>query len=89
MSPAEQAAWQTHSGLAISAVEPGFRVDAITVPGESGTISDPPPSPMIQPSSPPRSEFRQALPLPSRRGPEDAAGAAYMLALAVNGDIRP
>ena len=33
-SPAEQAVWQSHSGLPISAVEPGFRFDAMTVPGE-------------------------------------------------------
>ena len=87
MSPAEQAVWQTHSGLAVSAVEPGFRVDAITVPGESGTPG-PPPSPMIRPSSPPRSGSGRHVPLPSRRGSEDAfAGAAYMLALAVNGEM--
>ena len=38
MPQSDEAAWQTHSGLAISAVEPGFRLDAITVPGESGTL---------------------------------------------------
>ena len=58
MSPAEQAVWQSHSGMAVSAVEPGFRIDAMTVPAREG-VSGPPPLPMIQPSPPPRSGFRQ------------------------------
>ena len=32
-SPAEQAVWQAHTGLAIGAVESGFRMDAVVVPG--------------------------------------------------------
>src|SRR5215213_9751431 len=38
MPQADQAVWQARAGLAVSAVEPGFRVDAVAVPGESGSL---------------------------------------------------
>ena len=37
-SPAEQAVWQAQTGLATSAVEAGFRIDAVVVPGKSGDL---------------------------------------------------
>ena len=88
MPETDEAAWQTHSGLAISAVEPGFRVDAITVPGESGTlgaaaIANDPAVSAVAERVPANTFLYQAGVLP-----ENAfAGAAYMLALAVNGEM--
>jgi hypothetical protein len=87
MPQTDEAVWQTHSGLAISAVEPGFRIDAVTVPGESGTLG----SAAIA-NDPAISAAAERVPAESvlyQAGviPENAfAGAAYMLALAVNGD---
>jgi hypothetical protein len=88
MSPAEQAVWQAHSGLAISAVEPGFRIDAVAVPGEGGTLG----SAAIA-NDPAISAAAERVPAGTflyQAGvvPENAfAGAAYMLALAVNEEM--
>jgi hypothetical protein len=88
MSPAEQATWQAHSGLAISAVEPGFRIDAVSVPGEGGDLG----SAAIA-NDPAISAAAERVPAGSflyQAGviPENAfAGAAYMLAVAVNGEM--
>ena len=87
-SPAEEAVWQAHSGLAISAVEPGFRIDAVTVPGEGGTLG----SAAIA-NDPAISAAAERVPAGTflyQAGvlPENAlAGAAYMLELAVNGEM--
>jgi hypothetical protein len=88
MSPTDQAVWQAQSGLAISAVEPGFRIDAVAVPGESGTLG----SAAIanDPAIPAAAERVPAGTFLYEAGviPENAfAGAAYLLALAVNGDM--
>jgi hypothetical protein len=88
MSPADQAVWQSHSGLAISAVEPGFRIDAVTVPAEGGTLG----SAAIA-NDPAIAAAAERVPADSvlyQAGvvPENAfVGAAYMLALAVNGEL--
>ena len=88
MSPAEQAVWQAQSGLAVSAVESGFRVDSVVVPGESGdlgsaAIANDPAIVAAAERVPAGTFLYQAGVVP-----EDAfAGAAYMLALAVNGDL--
>src|SRR5688500_10469164 len=88
MSPGDQAVWQAHSGLAISAVEPGFRIDAVAVPGEGGTLG----SAAIA-NDPAIAAAAERVPADSvlyEAGviPENAfAGAAYMLALAVNGEM--
>jgi hypothetical protein len=87
-SPAEQAAWQAHSGLAISAVEPGFRIDAVAVPGESGSLGD-----AAIANDPAISAAAERVPADTflyQAGviPEDAfTGVAYMLAVAVNGEM--
>ena len=87
-SPAEQAVWQAHTGLAISAVEAGFRIDAVVVPGESGdlgsaAIANDPAIAAAAERVPAGTFLYQAGVVP-----ENAfAGAAYMLALAVNGDM--
>jgi hypothetical protein len=88
MSPAEQAVWQAQSGLAVSAVESGFRVDAVMVPGESGDLG--PAAIANDPAIVAAAERVTAGTFLYQAGvvPEDAfAGAAYMLALAVNGDL--
>jgi hypothetical protein len=88
MPQSDEAAWQTHSGLAISAVEPGFRIDAITVPGESGTLGA-----AAIANDPAVSAAAERVPAGTvlyEAGviPENAlAGAAYTLALAVNGEM--
>ncbi len=88
MSPAEQATWQAHSGLAISAVEPGFRIDAVSIPGEDGdlgsaAIANDPAVQVAAEHVPGGSFLYQAGVVP-----EDAfTGAAYLLALAVNGEM--
>jgi hypothetical protein len=88
MSPTDQAVWQAHSGLAISAVEPGFRIDAVTVPAEGGTLG----SASIA-NDPAIAAAAERVPADSvlyQAGvvPENAfAGAAYALALAVNGEM--
>jgi hypothetical protein len=88
MSPAEQAVWQSHSGMAVSAVEPGFRIDAMTVPGEGGSLG----SAAIA-NDPAIAAAAERVPADTfvyQAGvvPEDAfTGAAYMLALAVNGEM--
>src|SRR5215211_4903789 len=88
MSPAEQAMWQAQSGLAVSAVESGFRVDAVVVPGEGGdlgsaAIANDPAIAAAAERVPAGTFLYQAGVVP-----ENAfAGAAYMLALAVNGDM--
>ena len=38
MPQTDQAVWPAHSGFAVSAVEPGFRIDTVTVPGEGGSL---------------------------------------------------
>ena len=88
MPQSDQAVWQAHAGLAISAVEPGFRIDAVAVPGESGTlgsaaIANDPAVSAVAERVPAETFLYQAGVLP-----ENAfAGAAYMLALAVNGEM--
>ena len=88
MSPADQAAWQAHSGFALSAVEPGFRIDAVTIPEEGGTLG----SAAIA-NDPAIAAAAERVPAGTflyQAGmvPEDAfASAAYMLALAVNGEM--
>jgi hypothetical protein len=88
MSPAEQAVWQAQSGMAVSAVESGFRVDAVVVPGESGdlgaaAIANDPAIVAAAERVPAGTFLYQAGVVP-----QDAfAGAAYMLALAVNGNL--
>src|SRR5215212_2304662 len=88
MPQADQAVWQARAGLAVSAVEPGFRVDAVAVPGESGSLG----SAAIA-NDPAISAAAERVPAESflyEAGviPENAfVGAAYMLALAVNGDM--
>jgi hypothetical protein len=87
MPQADQALWQARAGFAVSAVEPGFRVDAVAVPGESGSLG----SAAIA-NDPAISAAAERVPAESflyEAGviPENAfVGAAYMLALAVNGD---
>ncbi len=87
-SPAEQAVWQAHTGLAIGAVESGFRIDAVVVPGESGdlgsaAIANDPAIAAAAERVPAGTFLYQAGVVP-----ENAfAGAAYMLALAVNGEM--
>jgi hypothetical protein len=87
MPQADQALWQAGAGFAVSAVEPGFRVDAVAVPGESGSLG----SAAIA-NDPAISAAAERVPAESflyEAGviPENAfVGAAYMLALAVNGD---
>jgi hypothetical protein len=88
MSPADQAILQAHSGLAISAVEPGFRVDAVTVPGEGGTlgsaaIANDPAIAAAAERVPADTFLYQAGIVPE----ETFASAAYPLALAVNGEM--
>src|SRR5215213_8714639 len=63
-SPAEQAVWRAHTGLAIGAVESGFRMDAVVVPGAGGDLGS-----------------------AAIANDPAFAGAAYMLALAINGDM--
>jgi hypothetical protein len=88
MPQADQALWQARAGFAVSAVEPGFRVDAVAVPGESGSLG----SAAIA-NDPAISAAAERVPAESflyEAGviPENAfVGAAYMLALAVNGDV--
>jgi hypothetical protein len=88
MPQADQALWQARAGFAVSAVEPGFRVDAVAVPGESGSLG----SAAIA-NDPAISAAAERVPAESflyEAGviPENAfVGAAYMLALAVNGDM--
>ena len=88
MPEMDEASWQTSSGFAISAVESGFCVDAITVPGESGSLG----SAAIA-NDPAVSAAAERVPSGTflyQAGvvPENAfAGAAYMLALAVNGEM--
>ena len=85
-SPAEQAVWQAQSGLATSAVEAGFRVDSVVVPGEIGdlgsaAIANDPAIVAAAERVPAGTFLYQAGVVP-----EDAfASAAYMLSLAVNG----
>jgi hypothetical protein len=85
---ADQALWQARAGFAVSAVEPGFRVDAVAVPSESGSLG----SAAIA-NDPAISAAAERVPAESflyEAGviPENAfVGAAYMLALAVNGDV--
>ena len=87
-SPAEQAVWQAQSGLATSAVEAGFRIDTVVVPGESGdlgsaAIANDPAIVAAAERVPAGTFLYQAGVVP-----EDAfAGAAYALALAVNGEM--
>jgi hypothetical protein len=80
--------WQAQSGLAISAVEPGFRIDAVAVPGESGTlgsaaIANDPAIPAAAERVPAGTFLYQAGVVPEN----SLAGAAYMLALVVDGDM--
>ena len=88
MPQMSQEVWQAHSGLAISAVEPGFRIDAVTVPSEGDTLG----SAAIA-NDPAISAAAERVPAGTflyEAGviPENAfAGAAYMLALAVNGKM--
>src|SRR5215211_4496991 len=88
MAPADRAVWQSHSGLAISAVEPGFRLDTVTVPSEGGTLGS-----MAIANDPAISAAAERVPAGTflyQAGviPENAlAGAAYMVALAVNGEM--
>jgi hypothetical protein len=88
MPQADQALWQARAGFAVSAVEPGFRVDAVAVPSESGSLG----SAAIA-NDPAISAAAERVPAESflyEAGviPENAfVGAAYMLALAVNGDV--
>jgi hypothetical protein len=88
MPQADQALWQARAGFAVTAVEPGFRVDAVAVPGESGSLG----SAAIA-NDPAISAAAERVPAESflyEAGviPENAfVGAAYMLALAVNGDM--
>src|SRR5215218_1177998 len=85
-SPAEQAVWRAHTGLAIGAVESGFRMDAVVVPGAgddlgSAAIANDPAIAAAAERVPAGTFLYQAGVVP-----ENAfAGAAYMLALAVNG----
>jgi hypothetical protein len=87
MPQADEALWQARAGFAVSAVEPGFRIDAVAVPGESGSLG----SAAIA-NDPAISAAAERVPAESflyEAGviPENAfVGAAYMLALAVNGD---
>src|SRR5215213_8551631 len=87
-SPAEQAVWQAHTGLAIGAVESGFRMDAVMVPSAGGdlgaaAIANDPAIAAAAERVPAGTFLYQAGVVP-----ENAfAGAAYMLALAVNGDM--
>jgi hypothetical protein len=88
MPQADQALWQARAGFAVSAVEPGFRIDAVAVPGESGSLG----SAAIA-NDPAIAAAAERVPAESflyEAGviPENAfASAAYMLALAVNGDM--
>jgi hypothetical protein len=88
MPQTDQAAWQAHSGFAVSAVEPGFRIDAVMVPEEGGTLG----SAAIA-NDPGISAAAERVPAGTvlyEAGviPENAfAGAAYMLAHAVNGEM--
>jgi hypothetical protein len=88
MPQADQALWQARAGFAVSAVEPGFRIDAVAVPGESGSLG----SAAIA-NDPAIAAAAERVPAESflyEAGviPENAfVGAAYMLALAVNGDM--
>jgi hypothetical protein len=87
-SPAEQAVWRAHTGLAIGAVESGFRMDAVVVPGAGGdlgsaAIANDPAIATAAERVPAGTFLYQAGVVP-----ENAfAGAAYMLALAINGDM--
>jgi hypothetical protein len=88
MPQSDKAVWQAHAGLAISAVEPGFRIDAVAVPGESGTlgsaaIANDPAVSAVAERVPAETFLYQAGVLPDNA----FAGAAYMLALAVNGEM--
>ena len=88
MSPADQAMWQAHSGVALSAVEPGFRIDTVTVPGEGGTlgaaaIANDPAIAAAAERVPADTFLYQAGIVPA----EAFASAAYPLALAVNGEM--
>ena len=88
MPQADQALWQARAGFAVSAVEPGFRIDAVAVPGESGrlgsaAIANDPAIAAAAERVPAESFLYEAGVIP-----ENAfASAAYMLALAVNGDM--
>jgi hypothetical protein len=87
MPQADQATWQANSGFAISAVEPGFRIDTVTVPAEGGTLGAA--GIANDPAIAAAAERVPAGTVLYEAGvfPEDAlAGAAYMLALAVNGE---
>jgi hypothetical protein len=88
MPETDQAVWRARSGFAVSAVESGFRIDAVTVPGEGGTLG----SAAIanDPAIAAAAERVPAGAVLYEAGviPENAfAGAAYMLALAVNGQM--
>jgi hypothetical protein len=88
MPQADQAVWQAHSGLAVSAVEPGFRIDAVTVPAAGSTlgsaaIANDPAIAAAAKRVPAGSVLYEAGVIPENA----LAGAAYMLALAVNGEM--
>jgi hypothetical protein len=88
MPQTDQAVWQAHSGLAISAVDPGFRIDAVTVPDEGGTlgsaaIANDPAIPAAAERVPAGTFLYQAGVIPE----DSLASAAYLLALAVNGEM--
>src|SRR5919112_3481782 len=88
MPQSDQALWQAHAGLAVSAVDPGFRIDAVAVPGESGSLG----SAAIA-NDPAIAAAAERVPADTflyQAGviPENAlASAAYLLALAVNGEM--
>jgi hypothetical protein len=87
MPQADQAVWQSNSGFAVSAVEPGFRIDTVTIPAEGGTLEAA--GIANDPAIPAAAERVPAGTVLYEAGvfPEDAlASAAYMLAVAVNGE---
>lgn len=88
MPQGDQAVWQANLGLAVSAVEPGFRIDTVTVPAEGGTlgsaaIANDPAIPAAAQRVPAGTFLYEAGIIPENA----LAGAAYMMALAVNGEM--
>ena len=85
MPQPDQAVRETHSGLAISAVEAGFRLDTVTVPSEGGAlgsmgIANDPAIPAAAERAPAGTVLYEAGAIPENT----LVGAAYMAARAVN-----
>jgi len=88
MPQMDQTMWQTHSGLAISAVDAGFRLDTVTVPGEGGTLksaglANDPAIPAAAERVPAGTVLYEAGVIPKNA----LTGAAYALARAVNSEM--